>query len=224
MSVLKEAWNQTTLGKIFTTNAHNKANTRTPIGSNLQLDSSYLLSGVASWRNLSELAYLLKAYCENPIVQAVINIKAEAFSNIKFSVKNLANNEILPLEEYEADKGKLSSLLGQPNPLQGTFEWLRQYKVNHEVFGNGYAYASIPIGYENNFTYRDINVINNLPPYFMNPILTGNWLDATTKDEIIKYYELRGLNGNVRRLETNTVFQTNGINIKLDANFTQGVS
>jgi hypothetical protein len=220
MSILKAAWNTSKFGKLFT---GTKAKT-TQIGTNLGLNNTFLLSGVASWRDMSELAYLLKAYCENPIVQAVINIKAEAFSNIKFSVKNLANNEITPLNEYQEDKGKLKSLIGQPNPLQSTFEWLRQYKVNQEVFGNGYAYASVPVGFERSFSYQDINVINNLPSYFVTPTLTGKWLDATTKEEIIKHYELRGINGKVRKLETNTVFQTNGINIKLDARFTEGVS
>lgn len=176
------------------------------------------------WRNLSELLYLLTCYYENPIVQTIINIKAEAFANIKFKVKDLKTGEIVPLSEYEADKGSLHKLIKQPNPLQSTYEWLRQFKVNYEVFGNAYIYGSIPIGWEQNFNYEDISVLNNLPPYCMAPVLTGNWLDATNKEEIISKYVLTYFNGKKRDLNTNVVLHLNDINIKFDQNFTTGQS
>ena len=185
--------------------------------------STYITTGNPVWRNLSELIYLLNCYCENPIVQAIINIKAEAFANIRFSVKDLKEGEIIPLDEYEKDKGKLNELLSQPNPLQSTTEWLRQLKVNREVFGNSYSYASVPSGHKFS-SYLDINVINNLPSYLVTPVLTGQWLNATTKDEIIKEYILENLNGKKTPLETNNILHLNNVNIKLDQNFTQGVS
>lgn len=185
---------------------------------------TYQVSGMPSWRNLSELSYLLACYKENPIVQAIINIKAEAFSNIRFKVKDLKTGEILPIKEYEADKGALSKLLSRPNPLQSTLEWLRQFKVNHEVFGNAYSYAALPVGFENNFSYEDISVINNLPSYKVVPQLTGKWLEATTKEEIIEYYRFTGLDGREIKLPTNKVFHANGINIELDAHFAEGRS
>lgn len=145
-------------------------------------------------------------------------------ANMRFFVREYSTDEIFPLEKYDKDGGKLKKLLSRPNPLQSGFEWLKQFKVNYEVFGNGYAYASLPVGYENRFTYQDISVINNLPPYCITPILSGRWLDATRKDEIIKEYELRGLNGSLKYLNTNTVFHANNTNIRFDANFTQGTS
>lgn len=189
-----------------------------------QFNNTYITKGQPVWRNFSELIYLLNAYYENPIVQAVINIKAEAFSNMKFFVKDIKNGEIVPLEEYDKDKGKLNELISQPNPLQSTIEWLRQFKVNREVFGNGYSYAAIPVGFENRFTYADINAINNLPSYLVTPVLTGKWLEATTKEEIIKEYVLRGLSGKNKPINTNKVLHSNNVNIKFDQNFTQGVS
>lgn len=177
-----------------------------------------------TWRDLSQLIYLLKAYCENFVAQATINVKAEAFANIKFSVKDLKTGEITPIDEYFDDGGKLRALLAQPNPLQASYEWLRQFKVNHEVFGNGYAYASVPSGFEDKFTYQDINVINNLPPYCITPLLTGQWLEATTKDEIIKQYNFRWLNNRHKVLPTNQVLHTNTVNIKFDVHFTEGTS
>lgn len=186
--------------------------------------TSYISAGSPSWRNLQELIYLLNCYNENPVVQAIINIKADAMANMRFSVKELKTGEIIPLESYDKDQGKLYGLISQPNPLQSTMEWIKQLKVNYEVFGNSYAYASIPVGWENNFTYEDINVINNLHPYCVAPILTGKWLEATTKDEIIKEYKFSGINGTPNLFPTNQVFHTNSVNIKLDKNFTEGRS
>lgn len=186
--------------------------------------TSYIAQGTPVYRNLSELSYLLKCYCENPIVQATINIKGKAFSNMRFFVKVIKNDEIIPIAKYDADKGKLKKLLSQPNPLQSTYEWLIQNKINREVFGNTYAYASVPVGFEKKFTYRDINVINNLAPYCMAPVLTGRWLDATDKEEIIQRYDFTGFNGRVREFKTNTIFHLNYPNIKLNQNFTQGES
>lgn len=205
----------------ISTKAHNSSLINSP-GNILNMTS--IIGGTPSWRNLSELIYLLKCYCENPVVQTVINVKALGFANMKFSVKDLATDEVIPINQYDADGGKLKELLAQPNPLQSTYEWLRQYKVNREVFGNGYSYASVPVGFENIFTYEEINVINNLPPYLVTPVLTGSWLEATEKEEIIAHYRLRTANGRDIKLNTNKVFHTNNANIKLDSHFTEGLS
>lgn len=186
--------------------------------------SSYISTGTPVWRNLYETISLLKVYCENPISQAIINIKADALANIKFFVKDLKTGEIVNLENYDEDGGALFNLISRPNPLQSTYEWLKQLKVNLEVFGNSYVYASLPIGYENNFDYKDINVLNNLPPYCISPTLTGKWIDATEKKEIIKEYTFDWINGNKRTLDTNTILHLNNVNIKSDQNFTQGSS
>ncbi|WP_421809055.1 phage portal protein [Flagellimonas sp.] len=192
---------------------------------NLSIPSLTIFNdGLPVYRDLSTLQYLLDCYRENPVVQAIINIKAEAFANIKFSVKDIRTGEIVPLEEYESDRGKLKELLSKPNPLQSTYEWLRQFKVNHEVFGNGYTYASVPTSYERGFTYRDINVLNNLPPYCVTPVLTGKWLEATEKSEIIKEYRLEKLNGKHESLDVSMVMHTNNVNILHNEKFVEGVS
>lgn len=218
------------LGAYFNFNKSSKTKEVTKASSNSSLvnpistlTSTYITKGTPVWKNFSELIYLLDCYYSNPIVQAVINTKVEAFANIRFSVKDLESGEIVPLEEYDKDDGKLNQLISQPNPLQSTTEWLTQLKVNKEIFGNSYTYASIPSGFRFK-SYKDINVLNNLPSYCVTPELTGNWLEATTKEEIIKQYVLNDLNGVKRDLPTNTIFHTNNANVKLDKNFTEGVS
>lgn len=191
---------------------------------NLIPPSVFLTKGTPTWQNLSELIYLLDCYYSNPVVNAVINIKAEAFANMRFKVKDLKTEEIIPLKQYDADGGKLRQLLSKPNPLQTGSEWLRQLKVNYEVFGNGYVYGMIPIGWENRFTYEDIEVLNNLPPYCISPVLTGNWLTATKKEEIISKYVLKNFNNINKDLHPNTVMHFNNVNIRFDSDFTQGKS
>ncbi|MAX71808.1 MAG: hypothetical protein CMC76_12050 [Flavobacteriaceae bacterium] len=186
--------------------------------------STFLTTGTPVWQNFSELIYLLDCYYSNPVVNAIINIKAEAFANLKFKVKDLKTGEIIPLEQYDADGGKLRQLLKKPNPLQTGSEWLRQLKVNYEVFGNGFVYGMIPIGWENNFTYQDIEVLNNLPPYCVSPVLTGNWLTATKKKEIISKYVLKNFNNKNKDLHPNTVMHFNNVNIRFDRDFTIGKS
>lgn len=186
--------------------------------------SIFLTTGTPVWQNLSQLIYLLDCYYSNPVVNAIINIKAEAFANLRFKVKDLKTGEIIPLEQYDSDGGKLKRLLKKPNPLQTGSEWLRQLKVNYEVFGNGYVYGMIPVGWENNFTYQDIEVMNNLPPYCISPVLTGNWLTATKKEEIISKYVLKNFNNVNKDLHPNTVMHFNNTNIRFDSDFTVGKS
>lgn len=186
--------------------------------------STQIITGTPIWRNLTELIYLLNCYYDNPIVQAVINIKAKAFSNIKFYVKDLQSGEIIPIEDYDDDNGTLHNLLRQPNPLQNTSEWLCQLKINHEVFGNSYAYGSVPVGYEDIFTHEDIVALNNLPPYCMSSVLTGKWLDATKKEEIISKYIFSYFNGKTKEMHPNTVLHLNKSNIRFDQDFTSGKS
>lgn len=186
--------------------------------------STFISTGMPVWKNLSELIYLLECYYTNPIVNAIINIKAEAYANIRFKVKDLKTGEIIPLSDYEADKGKLKQLIKKPNPLQSTMEMFKQYKVNREVFGNAYIYASVPVGWESKFTYQDITSINNLPPYCTTPVLTGKWLDAEKKEDIISKYIFNGFNGKKREMNPNTVLHLNNTNIFFDSTFTEGKS
>src|SRR5690606_4982699 len=109
---IKNPLQNTKLGNFFGIKKHSSI-TVTDSTSNLPLkmpSSTYIFTGTPVWKNLSELIYLLNCYYHNPIVQAIINIKAEAFANMKFYVKDLKTKEVIPLEDYEADKGKLYNL------------------------------------------------------------------------------------------------------------------
>lgn len=195
----------------------------TNLVNSLPYSSTYIPKGRATWTDLTEAIYLLECYEKNFVVQAVINIKAEALANIRFKVKDLKTEEETPLTQYTKDGGKLNDLISQPNPMQSTYEWLLQAKLYFEIFNNSYNYASIPFGFKFR-SYQDINVINNLPSYLIEPILTGNWLESTEIDEIIQAYEFKSFNNSKKELPTKHVMHLNSPNIRLDQNFTEGVS
>jgi hypothetical protein len=199
------------------------------VNKGLGVSTAFVATGTPVFKNYKEALFPLRSYELNPIVQAVINIKADAFANLRFKIKDLRTGEEFDFEDIEKlkfnDSAKeLVELLSKPNPLQSTFEWLQQFKVNFEVFGNGYSYASIPVGFENRFTFKEIQVMNNLAPYCVRPVLTGKWLDATEKSEIISKYVFENIDGRMRDFNPNVIFHRNSINIKQDQNFTEGMS
>ncbi len=183
------------------------------------------ISSQANWVNLSTSNYLQLAYLSNPVVNAVINILADAWANMKYKVRILKDDEIIALEDYDADGGKLKSLLLKPNPRESGFEWIKANRVNYGVFGNSFVYASVPIGAEIvGFDYQMISVLNNLPPANLKTVITGAWLEATEMDEIVKHYELTNIDSSITEIATNKVWHTNTNNIRLDENFTLGRS
>ncbi len=187
--------------------------------------SNFVIDGRPRYLDLSSPYAQLCCYETNPVVNAVINIKAEAFSNLKFKVKDLKSEEIFDLMDYDKDGGGLKKLLSDPNPLQSGSEWLKQFKLNYEVFGNGYNYASVPSGFnEKTYTYKDITVLNNLYAANVRPIITGNWLESTTIDEIIKHYEFDNYHGDIQEISPLKVMHINSSNLRLDYHFTEGVS
>jgi len=187
-------------------------------------DNPLAVSKRGNWINVYNNTYLQECYLTNPIVNAVINIKADAWANMRYKIKDLSSGEIIPIDEYDADKGVLRKLLFKPNPRESGIEWRKAYKVNYAVFGNSYVYASVPIGAESFFDYKMISVMNNLPPANLKTEITGKWLEATELSEIIKFYELTNIDGSKTELATNKVWQNNTTNIRLNENFTQGMS
>lgn len=181
------------------------------------------LSELTTFTNLNSRLQQAKCYRLNPVLNAVLNVIADAEANKKWFVKD-SKGELTPLKEYDSDGGVLKRLIYEPNPLQSGKELDKQFSINRNVFGNAYQYASIPIGFESNWTYEDVTVINNLPPARVCPKITGKWLDATTIDEIIKYYVFNTLDGKTRELSPSVIMHMNEANIDFDETFTEGVS
>lgn len=185
--------------------------------------SFFITDDTASWLDLTTPGSLLGQYKNNPAVNAVINIEANAFSNLRFKIKDLKSGEVTTLEESKDED--IKKLLKSPNPWQTTNEWLRSFRINKLVFGNGYLYASVPVGYENSFDYTDVKVLNVLNSYLITPKITGNWLEAEDITDVVSYYEFNNtLKSRVEKLDTLKILHINEPNIELDRNFVTGKS
>ncbi len=89
-----------------------------------------------------------------PEVNAVINLKANAFSNGIFKVVDGNKKE----KEYPDEP--ILTLLNNPNWFQAKGEFMKQTKIGHEVFGDEYLYFTVPFG----FDFTRAKALYTLPP------------------------------------------------------------
>jgi phage portal protein BeeE len=116
-------------------------------------------------------------YNSIPQLKAVIDRKASMFSNMELKLIEVKTGKVLEDEQ-------LHKLLQNPNPLQSQNEWLRDYKQQHQVYGNQFIYKNKPS------TLSKYPVaLWNISPYYMKPILTGKLFEQVKKEDIISEYQ-----------------------------------
>jgi hypothetical protein len=98
----------------------------------------------------------LAAYQEIPEVNAIINMKARAFSNMRLKEVDANGNE-KPTPQGQA----LIKLLQNPNWFQQFKEFAIQTKVFREVFGNEYIFKTAPFGFDP--TIERVKALYTLP-------------------------------------------------------------
>jgi len=163
------------------------------------------------WNNLIDNADYLKAFEQNPCVNAPVNIYAEASANIRFSLEDLEGNEIKPSEYNEQGK-RVIELLKNPNPLQITSEWWKQNVIFQIVFGNAQMYKSFPSAFENKL--EAITSLTNIWSQYMTPVGTGLFFDATKQSDIIKKW-IFSFGTLKKEFEAETILHTNDTSINL---------
>ena len=147
----------------------------------------------------------------SPILKGIIDYKARASANVKRFVKDLGTGEILMPDTTDKGALKIYNLLKKPNPYQSEFEFFNQRKVNFEIFGDTYMYASMPEGFRK-VSFLDITNLINLPSQYTRQIHTGKVLDQTSLDGIVSKYQLEA--GMLKRdFDPSTILHRNDINI-----------
>jgi len=96
---------------------------------------------------------ILKDFEEIPELNAVINWKARAFSNMNLRVVSKTTGEIV--------ENDISTLLRQPNWWQGQGEFLKQTKLFHDIFGNEFLYFLSTVG------FNTVKAFYTMPPQNM---------------------------------------------------------
>jgi phage portal protein BeeE len=127
-----------------------------------------------------------------PQLRAVVDKDALMFSNMELFVVDLKGNRI---EDKELQK-----LLEQPNPVQSFNEWLYNYRVQLNIYGNQYIYKNKPSKLSAYPT-----TLSNVSPKYIKPVLTGKVFEQVTLDGIISHYEYSDSGNGIKRYETDSI-------------------
>jgi hypothetical protein len=163
----------------------------------------------------------LKSYQEIPEVNAIINMKARAFSNMRLrEVDQDGKDKATP-------KGQaLIALLQNPNWFQQFKEFAIQSKVCREVFGNEYIFKTVPLGF--NPDIERVKALYSIPDTIVN-VKYDNSIPFYLHDTRPKVtYEVKQDGGKYLPYDSSVVihFNDNRINIEhaTDKNLLKGES
>lgn len=146
-------------------------------------------SNIATWDNIATSAEQKFQYENNPILQAVLDIRANTESNAIYKVKDIKTGDIVPKNQYTDNQKLALKWFTHPNPHQKGKEYFKQSSLFKNIYGKNYFYALRSNSMEMN--YKNIGAINNLFPYNVGSTLTGERVKATELNEIIKEYIYR---------------------------------
>ncbi|HTJ53735.1 MAG TPA: phage portal protein [Cyclobacteriaceae bacterium] len=106
----------------------------------------------------------LKAFEEIPELNAIINMKANCFSNGKVRAFKASASGLTEVTETDP----VVNLLKRPTFFQAEKEFMKQTKCFHEIFGNEYLYINAGTGTKKlgNFI-KGVKAITSLPPNLM---------------------------------------------------------
>ncbi len=136
-------------------------------------NSYYINKGTPIYIDMANLPLVLEAcpYLKIPIME-----KAKMFSNMDIKLVRIDD------ESDRILKHPVLDLLRQPNVLQNTEEWLKQYSVFNDVFANNFIYKLAPTS--TSFP----KALWNLPSGQMQVVPTGKLYKQTKIEDIIQKY------------------------------------
>lgn len=131
------------------------------------------------WVSITDNEFEL--YRTTPQLSIVINRDAEMLANGRFVVRNQKGEEL--------PNHPLINLLENPNPYQSRNEWLMDYQIQKNLYGNQFMYL-------NSGSLGGLpKTLVNLPSYGMKIVKTGRIYDQLSIDGIVKEYRLRNADG-----------------------------
>ena len=162
----------------------------------------------ASWYTLTNNEEYTTAFNEVPELNAIIDDKATQFAKGIWRCKDLKTNELLEDDEF-------LKVLRNPNPLQGSSEFLKELYIDKDLLGNAYPYFLTAL--QKAPTPENTKVIYNLKSRYTYPVGTGKIYKQYELDGIIKGY-IFDLNGVENHFDTESVCHIKNPNV----NFTNG--
>lgn len=126
------------------------------------------------WINTREPYNLYNAI---PDLKTVVDRKCSMFSNMAILKQDIRTGEIV--EDVELQK-----LIENPNITQSMNSWLRQYKLQEQIYGNQFIYKNKPSRLSKYPT-----ALWNVSARYVKPQLTGKLFDQTEMNGVISGYE-----------------------------------
>lgn len=124
----------------------------------------------------------LKAYLQCPPLAAIINKKAQAFTNGKTFIIN-KKGKARDKEATSEVANKVRSLMANPNPFQSQKEFEAQQYTYLQIWGWCIVLSIKPVGFDN----TDAKKLWNIPPAMIDVEETkNNWLLADKSTDVIK--------------------------------------
>lgn len=142
-----------------------------------------LFNDTPNWRSLGSLQGLFDCYHTNPILYAVVMIKAREYANMNIQVINKRTDMPEPLNTKKKIPAKLYQLYNKPNILQSRWEFMQQRKIFFEVAGNAFMYGNF--GYSRKASVESTVSLMNVWPQHMKYIPAGGYFDAVQMSDIV---------------------------------------
>jgi phage portal protein BeeE len=135
-----------------------------------------------------------------PQLKAVIDRKASMFCNMEIYLVDAKGNR-------KEDKD-LQKLIQNPNPIQTMNGFLKEFKIQEQVYGNQFMFKNKPSN-----LYKYPATLFNISSNYIQPILSGKIFRQVSVDDIIKGYEYKDASGTKENYDTNDILYSRLTNI-----------
>lgn len=132
---------------------------------------------------------LFDMYNSNPVLYAVIMIKAREYANLRVQVVNKKTGLAEKITTLKKIPRAIYDIFDRPNALQSRWEFFMQRKIFEEVAGNSFTYGNFTLGFKPDVT--NLSALWNVWPRYMDYQLTGKYFEATEVKDIIKQWRFK---------------------------------
>lgn len=149
----------------------------------------------------------LKYYLSVPELQAIINYRARVLASMRVRMRKVESKD-------EIEKHPILNLIQNPNPLQSFSEYVKQYSIGRDIFGNSFIHLVFGLNVEKT------QAIYNLPALHSEIIPVNKNIipyNQTNASEIIKEYQFKFNSGTIT-YQPDEIIHINDNQIQVEGN------
>jgi hypothetical protein len=149
------------------------------------LTNYFLFNDRPQWKSLHNIQSLFDWYHSNPILYAVVMIKAREYANMDILVMSRSNPGVPIKRNTQAPIPRaLYKFFDRPNVLQSKWNFLLQRKIMKEVGGNSFTYGNFALSPRPNVQF--LVSLWNIWPQHVQYKLKNSYFDAISVNDIIE--------------------------------------